>query len=117
MLTGDSLHFLGGTGSTVHIMCGKHNDTFSVGACTGSMSKRYIEGCKKNYIMNTQKALKRKVKYLPPGNVQEFGEEILEAGTQLASLVKVDFPNADLISAALYDVILVVKNHRLKGNG
>ena len=62
--------------------------------------------------MNKQKALKCKVKYLPPGNVEEFGEDILEAGTQLASLVKVEFSNADLVSAALYDVIMVVKNHR-----
>ena len=37
---------LGGMGSTVHIMCGKRNDKFSVGACTGSLSKRYIVGCK-----------------------------------------------------------------------
>ena len=67
--------------------------------------------------MNKQKALKHKVKYLPPGNVEEFGEDVLEAGTQLGSLVKVEFPNTDLVSAALYDMLVVVKNHGLKGNG
>ena len=69
--------------------------------------------------MNKRKALKCEVKYLLPGHVEEIGEDILEAGTQLASLVKVEFPNAnaDLVSAALYDVIVVVQNHVLKGNG
>ena len=71
----------------------------------------------KTYIMNKQKALKHEVKYLPPGNVKEFSEEILEAGTQLASLVKAEFPIADFVSAALYDVIVVVENHGLKVNG
>ena len=48
-------------------------------------------------------------------NVKEFRTDILEAGTRLSSMFKVEYPDADLISAALYDVSEVVENFSMKG--
>ena len=54
-------------------------------------------------------------KYLSPTDVEEFHTVILEAGTRLASLLTVEYPSADLVSDALYNVMEVVEVYSLKG--
>ena len=51
--------------------------------------------------MGKRKAVTRREKYLSPVDVEEFRTDILEAGTRLASLLTVEYPDADLVSAAL----------------
>jgi len=54
-------------------------------------------------------------KYLSPTDVEEFRMVVLEAGTRLASLLTVEYPSADLVSDALYDVTDVVECYSLRG--
>ena len=54
-------------------------------------------------------------KYLSPVDVKEFRTDILEAGTWLASMLTVEYPDADLVSAALYNVSEVVEDFSIKG--
>ena len=54
-------------------------------------------------------------KYLSPIDVEEFCTVVLEAGTRLASLLKVEYPSADLVSYALYGVTEVVEVYSLEG--
>ena len=54
-------------------------------------------------------------KYLSPMDVEEFRTVILEAGTRLASLLTVEYPSADLVSDALYNVTDVVECYSLRG--
>ncbi len=55
--------------------------------------------------------------YLSPFDVEEFCAGILGAGTGLAPLLKIEYPSADLVSAALCDVleVVVVKGYSMKG--
>ncbi len=53
--------------------------------------------------------------YLSPVNVEEFRAGILGAGTGLAPLLKVEYPRADLVSAALCNVLEVVEGYNMKG--
>ena len=54
--------------------------------------------------------------YLFPVDVEEFRAGILGAGTGLAPLLKVEYPSADLVSAALCDVSDVVEGYSMKGD-
>ena len=47
------------------------------------------------------RVVKHAATYLPPVDVEEFLMGILGAGTQLASLLTVEYPSADLVSDAL----------------
>ncbi len=55
--------------------------------------------------------------YLSPFNVEEFCAGILGAGTGLAPLLKIEYPSADLVSAALCNVseVAVVEGYSMKG--
>ena len=55
--------------------------------------------------------------YLSPFDVEEFCARILGAGTGLAPLLKIEYPSADLVSAALCDVleVVVVKGYSTNG--
>ena len=52
---------------------------------------------------------------MSPVDVKEFRTDILEAGTRLASLLTVEYPNADLVSAALYNVLEFVDDFSTEG--
>ena len=52
---------------------------------------------------------------MSPVDVEEFRTNILEAGTRLASLLTVEYPDADLVSAALYNVSEAVEDFSMKG--
>ena len=54
-------------------------------------------------------------KYLSPTDVEEFRTVMLDAGTRLASLLTVEYPNAGLVDDALYVVMEVVEVYNLKG--
>ena len=64
--------------------------------------------------MSKQKAVTCRGKYLSPVDVKKFRTDILEAGTWLASLLTVEYPDADLVSAALYNVSEVVEDFSMK---
>ena len=61
--------------------------------------------------------VKHAATYLSPVDVGEFCTGILEAGTQLASLLTVEYPSSDLVSDALYGVMEVVEVYSMKGKG
>ena len=52
---------------------------------------------------------------MSPVDVKEFRTDSLEAGTRLASLLTVEYPDADLVSATLYNVSEVVDYFSMKG--
>jgi len=69
------------------------------------------------FIMSKCKAVKHVKTYLSPFDVEEFCAGILGAGTGLAPLLKIEYPSADLVSAALCDVleVVVVKGYSTNG--
>ena len=52
---------------------------------------------------------------MSPAYVEEFCTGIIEAVTQLASLLTVEYPSSDLVSDALYGVTKVVEVYSMKG--
>ena len=48
-------------------------------------------------------------------DVEEFRTGILDAGARLASLLSLEYPNADLVNDALFGVTEVVECYGLKG--
>jgi hypothetical protein len=58
---------------------------------------------------------KRKEEYVPLDEIEEFRNEILKAGTHLASMSSVDFPDAESVSAAIAGVFSVVEDYKLVG--
>ena len=67
--------------------------------------------------MSKCKVVKHVKTYLSPFDVEGFCAGILGAGTGLAPLLKIEYPSADLVSAALCDVleVVVVKGCSTKG--
>ena len=53
--------------------------------------------------------------YLSPVDVEELCTGILGAGTGLSPLLKIESPSADLVSAALCNVLEVVEGYSMKG--
>jgi hypothetical protein len=65
--------------------------------------------------MSKARPPKRKEKYVPSDEIKEFCNEILEAGTHLASMSSVGFPDAESVSNAIARVLSVVKQYELVG--
>ena len=65
--------------------------------------------------MSKAKAPKRKEEYVPPNEIEEFCDKILEAGRHLASVSSVRFPDAERVSKAIEKVLNVVKEYKLVG--
>ena len=69
-----------------------------------------------NFTMSRRRVIKHTAtKYLSPTDVEKFRTVVLEAGTRLASLFTVEYPSADLVIDALYDVTEVVECYSLRG--
>ena len=64
--------------------------------------------------MPKTKILKHMDAILPDGNVAEYRPDILDAGTELASLLKLKLPGAKSVSNSLFDVVKVVETYNLK---
>ncbi len=69
------------------------------------------------FFMSKCKAVKHVKTYLSPFDVEEFCAGILGAGTGLAPLLKIEYPSADLVSAALCNAleVVVVEGYSMKG--
>ena len=65
--------------------------------------------------MSKARVPKRKEEYVPPDEVNEFREEILEAGRHLAVVNRPRFPDAERVSQAIGNVLDVVENYKLLG--
>ncbi len=52
---------------------------------------------------------------MPSDEIKEFCNEILKAGTHLASMSSVDFPDAESVSNAIACVLSVVEQYELVG--
>jgi hypothetical protein len=65
--------------------------------------------------MSKARAPKRKVEYVPPDKIEEFCEEILEAGRHLASMSSPRFPDTERVSEAIEKMLNVVKDFKLVG--
>jgi hypothetical protein len=65
--------------------------------------------------MSKHRVVKRAETFLSPVDVEEFWTVMLDAGTQLASLLVVEYPNAGLVDNALFGVTDVVECYILKG--
>jgi hypothetical protein len=58
---------------------------------------------------------KCKEEYMPSDEIEDFCNEILKAGTHLASLSSVSFPNAESVSDAISCVLSIVEQYNLVG--
>ena len=67
------------------------------------------------FIMSKCKVVKHVKTYLSAVDVEEFRAGILKAWIGLAPLLKIEYPSADLVSAALFDLSEVVKGYSMKG--
>ncbi len=65
--------------------------------------------------MSKAKAPKHKEDYVPPDKIEDFCNEILKAGTHLASVSSVDVPDAESGSDAIAGVLDVVEGYKLVG--
>jgi hypothetical protein len=65
--------------------------------------------------MSKARTPKRKEEYVPSDEIEEFCNEILEAGSHLASMSSVGFPDAESVSNAIACVLSVVKQYELVG--
>ena len=65
--------------------------------------------------MSKARVPKRKEEYVPPDEIEEFCEDILEAGRHLASVSCPCFPDAERVSAAIGKVLTIVKDYTLVG--
>jgi hypothetical protein len=66
--------------------------------------------------MSKTRAPKRKAQeHMPPDEVEDFCNEILEAGMRLISVSGTNFPNAELVSNAMGGVLHVVRMYNLEG--
>jgi len=65
--------------------------------------------------MSKARVPKRKEEYVAPNEIEEFREEILEAGMLLASVSSPRFPDAEKVSEAIGKVLEVVDNYKLLG--
>jgi hypothetical protein len=61
------------------------------------------------------KAPKRKEEYVPSDKIEEFCNEIFKAGTHLASMSSVCFPDTESVSNAIACVLSVVEQSDLVG--
>ncbi len=52
---------------------------------------------------------------MPSDKIEDFCNEILEAGTHLASVSGLSFPNAESVSNAISCVLSIVKQYNLAG--
>ncbi len=65
--------------------------------------------------MSKARVPKRKEEYGPPIRIEDFHEEILEAGTHLAFVSSPRFPDAEKVCDAFGKVLTVVKDYTLVG--
>ena len=65
--------------------------------------------------MSKARPPKRKEEYVPSDKIEEFCNEILEAGTHLASVSGVSFSNAESVSNAISCVLSIVEQYNLVG--
>jgi len=65
--------------------------------------------------MSKARVPKRKEEYVAPNEIEEFREEILEAGMLLASVSSPRFPDAEKVSEAIGKVLEVVDDYKLLG--
>ena len=65
--------------------------------------------------MSKRRVVKHAEAVLSPVDVEEFRTVMLDAGTRLASLLVVEYPNAGLVNDALFGVTDVVECYSLKG--
>ena len=65
--------------------------------------------------MSKARVPKRKEEYVAPDEIEEFREDILEAGRHLADVNRPRFPDAEKVSEAIGKVFTVVDNYKLLG--
>jgi hypothetical protein len=65
--------------------------------------------------MSKARPAKHKEEYVPSDKIEEFRNEILKAGTHLASMSSVGFPEAESVSNAIACVLSAVEQYELVG--
>jgi hypothetical protein len=65
--------------------------------------------------MSKARPPKCKEEYMPSDEIKDFCNEILKAGTHLASVSGVSFPNAESVSNAISCVLNIVEQYDLVG--
>jgi hypothetical protein len=65
--------------------------------------------------MSKARPPKHKEEYVPSDKIEEFRNEILKAGTHLASMSSVGFPDAESVSDAIACVLSIVMQYELVG--
>lgn len=66
--------------------------------------------------MSKARAPKRKeASYMPPSDIEEIRNDILEKGTALKNLSEKKFPDAEVVLDAMVQLLDVVEEHKLVG--
>jgi hypothetical protein len=65
--------------------------------------------------MSKARPPKRKEEYVPSDEIEEFCNEIFEAGTHIVSMSSVGFPDAESVSDAIACVLSIVVQYELVG--
>jgi hypothetical protein len=63
--------------------------------------------------MSKARPPKRKEEYMPSDKIEDYCNDILKAGTHLASVSKLGYPKAESVSNAIACVFNVVKQYKL----
>jgi hypothetical protein len=65
--------------------------------------------------MSKARPHKRMEEYMPSDKIEDFCNEILEAGTHLVSVSGVSFPNAENVSDTISCVLTIIEQYNLVG--
>ncbi len=88
--------------------------------CTSTLFHQYCyrrtcQAQRQATTMSKARPPKRKEEYMPSDEIEDFCNEILKAGTHLASVSGVSFPNAESVSNAISCVLSIVEQYNLVG--
>ncbi len=82
----------------------------------GSETKKlFLQEALFTTTMTKARVPKRKEEYVPPDEIKEFREDILEAERHLAVVNRAHFPDAERVSEAIGKVLTAVNNYKLLG--
>ena len=81
----------------------------------GETKKLLLQEALFTTTMSEARVPKRKEEYVPPDEIEEFREDILEAGRHLAVVSSSRFPDTERVSKAIGKVLTVFNDYKLLG--
>ncbi len=77
--------------------------------------RRMCQAQRQETTMSKARPPKRKEKYMPSDEIEDFHNEILKAGMDLASVSGVSFPKVESVSNTISCVLSIVEQYNLVG--